>query len=329
MQLAVLAPLEYPLTEPYAGGLERHTVQLARGLAELGHTVTLFARAGSDPVAGVQLVTNFANYQAVLRYLRTAPFDLLHNNTINFLPPLLSFRLPFPVVTTLHTPPYRRLLPGVLASRWLGGSVFVAISRHLGQRWRRYTGEQTVIHNGIDPGAWRFSALAPACTALWYGRITPEKAPHLAVLAARRAGYHITLAGPVDHADYHRSHLLPLLGEDAVYLGHLTQEALMPHMEAAAVGLFTSVWDEPFGLVIPELLACGTPVAGFASGAAPELVDERVSRLVPTGDVLRLAEAIPRAAALDRAGCRTYVVEHFPLRKMIMAYHELYTSLLA
>ncbi len=328
MRLALLAPLEYPLTEPYAGGLERHTVQLARGLAELGQTVTVFARRGSDPLPGVELITDFEDYRTLLRYLRTAPIDLLHNNTINFLPTLLSFRLPFPVVTTLHTPPYRRLLPGAVASRLLCGSTFVAISAHLAQRWVRYTGPVPVIHNGIDPGEWPFARVAPACTALWYGRITPEKAPHLAVLAARRAGYTLELAGPVVDKDYHATQLLPLLGEDAVYLGHLGGAELLPHT-AVAVGLFTSVWDEPFGLVIPELLACGTPVAGFASGAAPELLDDRVSTLVPVGDVLGLAAALPRAAALDRAVCRTYAVERFDVRKMTAAYHALYLRLLA
>ena len=328
MRLALLAPLEYPLTEPYAGGLERHTVQLARGLAALGVAVTVFARRGSDPLPGVEVVTDFTDYRSLFRYLRTAPCELLHNNTINFLPTLLSFRLPFPVVTTLHTPPYRRLLPGAVASRLLGGSTFVAISAHLARRWEAYTGPLAVIHNGIEPGEWPIATTAPACTALWYGRIVPEKAPHLAVLAARRAGYTLKLAGPVVDYDYYNTQLHPLLGADAVYLGHLSQAELLPHM-AVAVGLFTSVWDEPFGLVIPELLACGTPVAGFASGAAPELVDDTVSTLVPVGDVLQLAASLPRVAALDRAACRTYAVQHFDVRKMTAAYHARYLRLLA
>ena len=328
MRLALLAPLEHPLTEPYAGGLERHTVQLARGLAERGVGVTLFARSGSDPLPGVEVMTEFTEYRTLLRYLRTAPFDLVHNNTINGLPTLLSFRLPFPVVTTLHIPPYRRLLPGAVASRLPGGSAFVAISRHLAGRWKPYTGPLPVIHNGIDPGEWPFTDTAPACTALWYGRITPEKGPHLAVLAARRAGYTLKLAGPVVDREYYNTQLLPLLGEDAVYLGHLSRTDLLPHM-AVAVGLFTSVWDEPFGLVIPELLACGTPVAGFASGAAPELVIDKVSGLVPVGDVLQLAATLPRTAALDRAACRTYVMEHFTVDSMVAAYHAHYLRLLA
>ena len=328
MRLALLAPLEYPLTEPYAGGLERHTVQLARGLAALGVTVTVFARRGSDPLPGVEMVTDFTDYRSLLRYLRTAPCELLHNNTINFLPTLLSFRLPFPVVTTLHTPPYRRLLPGVVASRLLGGSTFVAISTHLARRWEGYTGPLTVIHNGIEPAEWPIATAAPACSALWYGRIVPEKAPHLAVLAARRAGYTLKLAGPVVDHEYYHTQLQPLLGADAVYLGHLARAELLPHM-GASVGLFTSVWDEPFGLVIPELLACGTPVAGFASGAAPELVDDTVSALVPVGDVSRLATVLPRVATLDRAACRTYAVQRFDVRSMIAAYHAHYLRLLA
>lgn len=329
MRLALLAPLEHPLVEPYAGGLEKHTVQLAAGLAAAGHAVTLFARAGSVAVPGVELRTDLKGYRAVMGYLRTASFDLLHNNSLSGWPTLMAFRLPYPTVTTLHTPPYRRLLPGVLAARLPGGSQLVSISASLQRQWNPWLGRSVVIHNGVEIERYSFSATAVPETAVWYGRFTPEKAPHLAIIAARGAGYRLDLAGPVDDRSYYAQVVAPLLGEDAVYRGHLSHRELLPLIQRAAVGLFTSVWEEPFGLVIPEMLACGTPVAGFASGAAPELVDDRVSRLVPTGEVRQLAEAIIRAAALDRSTCRTYALERFPLERMINAYAELYRSLLS
>lgn len=329
MRIALLAPLEHPLREPYAGGLEKHTVQLARGLSQRGHHVTLFAHPDTALIEGVDLQRAERGYAAVLKQLRTAgSYDVFHNNSLDYRPTLFAHRLPYPTVTTLHVPPYRRLRPGALLSRLITKSTFISISDYLATQWYPYMGGCPVIHNGIDLSEWTFGSMPAPKTAIWYGRISPEKAPHLAIEAAQLAGYRVSLAGPISDREYFDRQLAPLFGDEVIYLGHLGQAELAPHLSRAAVGLFTSVWDEPFGLVIPELLASGTPVAGFRSGAAPDLVDERVAVLVPTGAAPALAAAIPRAAALSRQDCRTYAATNFPLSRMIEAYETHYRSLL-
>ncbi|MBB4079941.1 glycosyltransferase involved in cell wall biosynthesis [Lewinella aquimaris] len=330
MNIAILAPLEFPLVEPYAGGLEKHTVQLAKGMVGLGHEVTLIARPGSQQIPGLTLVTTLTGYRQALSFLRSQPFDLVHNNTINLVPALFAAWVKCPVVTTLHTPPYRRLVPGALAARLPGGSAFVAISEHLAQQWRRYTGQRcSVIHNGIDCDEWEWSGSAQANTAIWYGRLTPEKGAEFAIEACREAGYRLQLAGPISDPTYFSRIITPLLGEDARYLGHLSQREIAQLTARSAVGLFTSVWEEPFGLVLLEMLACGTPVAGFSSGAVPEIVTPAISKLVPTGNTVALAGAITEAATLKRSTCRSYVEANFPVSRMIAAYNQLYHQLTA
>lgn len=328
MRIGVLAPLGSPLTEPFVGGLEKHTVELVRGLVRAGHRVTLFAHPEVPALAGIRVVQCTEGYRRTLRRLGAYPLDILHNNTLHPLPTLLAPALPCPVVTTLHTPPYRRLRPGGWGSRWTRRSQLVAISGSVADDWRGVAGRVPVVYNGVELGAYSFGAVPVPRTAIWYGRIIREKAPHLAIRAARLAGYSLQFAGPVQQADYFRTEVQPLLGEGAHYLGHLTQQELFSYLRTAAVGLVTPVWREPFGLVVPELLASGVPIAGFAAGAVPELVDDRVARLVEVGDVTALATAIHQAAALDRQSCRTYALERFSIDRMIADYTACYHRIL-
>ncbi len=325
MKIALLAPLEHPLAEPYAGGLERHTVQLARGLAGRGHRVTLFARPGSAEITGVRLVAGLS-YLRVLRKVRAGSFDLIHNNSLSWVPTLSCVLLRVPLVTTLHTPPYRRLRPGAWMAEWTGRGKFIAISAVVARQWRPVVRKSVVVHNGIDPARFPFSATGRGKTAVWVGRISPEKGTHHAILAAGMAGFHLTIIGPIYDADYYSSKVAPLLGDKVVYRGALSRRELLPHISSASVALFTSLWEEPFGLVLLEYLSCGTPVAAYGSGAAREILNGRVSAMAPTGDVERLSHCITHAASCVRAHCREHVRVHFPLSRMVEAYEDCYRT---
>jgi len=334
MKIALLAPPRFPVAEPFHGGLEMHTHLLARELLARGHEVTLFAHPRSDirftlePVfvaedAGVWATTKAL--RAAVRKIAVGDFDVVHNNSIHFLPPLLARALPFPMVTTLHTPPYRifRLTAGL--TRRSGNHHYVSISHFLGRQWARYIGDYTVIHNGLDLSAWPYAATAEPGTAVWYGRFTPEKGARYAILAARAAGYRLTLAGPVYDRAYFDREIAPLLGDDVVYVGHRTQTQLAALVGRSAVGIVTSVWDEPFGLVYAEMLACGTPVVGFDSGAAAEIVSPEVGRLVPKKDTAALTRALGEVGEkVSRAACRYQVATRFPVVAMVEGYLALY-----
>ncbi|MBC6996682.1 glycosyltransferase [Neolewinella lacunae] len=335
MRIALLAPLRYPIREPFHGGLEMHTHLLARELSARGHSVTLFAHPDSDPRFRIvpqaipgkgALATLRATYAAV-RSMGRGDFDVIHNNSIHFLPPLLVRHLPAPLVTTLHTPPYRSFqLTGWLA-RASARCRYVAISHFVARQWAPYVGESTVVHNGLALEDWPYSAAGSPRTAVWYGRFTPEKGAEYAIAAARAAGYRLTLAGPVYDPDYFSRAIAPQLGGDIHYAGHLTQAELAALVGQAAVGLVTPVWDEPFGLAYAEMLACGTPVAGFASGAAAEIITPATGILVAKRDTAALTQVLGEVErSKDRQTCRAHVEKEFQVETMLTGYLAVYAA---
>ncbi|WP_020571469.1 glycosyltransferase [Neolewinella persica] len=317
-----------------------HTHLLARELVARGHEVTLFAHPGSDqqfnlaPIA-VKENAGFLTYtraiRKAIRFADLGDYDAIHNNTIHFLPPLLAQGLGIPMVTTLHTPPYKshRLTAGL--TKQVPNHHYVAISHFLGRQWQPFIGDDyTVIHNGLDPDAWPFSATPAPGTAIWYGRFTPEKGAEYAIAAARAAGCRLTLAGPISDQHYFDSLVAPELDERIRYAGHLKQAELAELVGRSAVGIVTSVWDEPFGLVFAEMLACGTPVVGFDSGAAVEIVTPEVGALVAKYDVRALTQVLEEVeGSRVRQHCRKRVLDAFQVERMVAEYESLYRRLIS
>ena len=186
--------------------------------------------------------------------------------------------------------------------------------------WETPPATASVLPNGIDETAWRFRA-SGGSGAVWVGRITPTKAPELAIWAARAAGVPITLFGPVEHLDHFEEKVRPHLSADLRYGGHLSSTELHAELGRFDVMAFTPMWDEPFGLVAIEAMACGVPVAYFDSGAAGEVVG-------PCG-AEALAEALGRAMRVDRSACRARVLERFTLDRMIDGFERLYRRAIA
>ena len=131
------------------------------------------------------------------------------------------------------------------------------------------------------------------------------------------------MAGPVYDRDYYKTEVEPLLGEDAVYVGHLEQPALSELVRTSGVAVVTPLWDEPYGLVVAEALASGTPVASFRRGGVPEVVDSGCARLVAGADVDALARAITAAENLPRRAARARAESHCGIELMMDRYEEL------
>jgi glycosyltransferase involved in cell wall biosynthesis len=352
LRIALIASCRYPIRQPFAGGLEAHVWHLARSLAEAGHEVSLFAGPGSDPDLGtttmpVHTVALSAvaqadpsmpsadflrEHHAYLALMLTLSkqgaqdFDIVHNHSLHYLPVAMAPALTTPMLTTLHTPP-TPWLESAIAIAGHTAHRFAAVSAHTAAAWVHATAPLPVIHNGIDTRQW---PLGPGGHQLvWFGRITVEKAPHLAIDAARRAGRPLTLAGPISDSRYFADQIRPALGTDVHYAGHLTQDRLAELVGRAAVALVTPAWDEPYGLVVAEAMCCGTPVVAMARGGIPELVTVQSGRLVRRTDASALAEAIAEAVRLDRRQVRAHAVRHCSSRSMVRAYLQLYRTMIA
>jgi glycosyltransferase involved in cell wall biosynthesis len=353
VRIAIVAAARFPIAEPFAGGLEAHVWGLAERLRGHGHDVTLFAGPGSDPRLGVEVLDlrrprlseaaradvsmsapewvdeHHAYLQLMVRLGRTAAddFDVIHNHSLHHLPIAMASTVPVPMVSTLHTPP----------TPWLESAIqveedcrvtFAAVSAHTAAAWSHLVPDAHVIHNGVDIERWQ---PGPGGGPLvWFGRIVPEKGPHLAIDAALLAGRPLRLAGPISDRVYFEQELRPRLSQPGIeYVGHRSQAELVRLVGEASAALVTPCWDEPYGLVVAEALACGTPVCAFARGALPELLEADCGRLVEPGDVGALAAAIGEASRLSRADAREHAVRHCSLERMVEQYLELYGAVAA
>ena len=349
LRILVLANARFPIMQPFAGGLESWTWSLVHGLRRRGIEVTIFAGAGSDLKLGaVALVPkpvslsdaaradvsmpphawmqeHHAYLQAMMYALHgNARFDVVHNASLHYLPLTFAGALPMPMLTTLHTPP----TPWLESAIQLAASDvhLVAVSDHTARAWSHLACPQ-VIPNGIDLGAWPFGNGGDAL--VWSGRLVPEKAPHHAAMIARAAGMPLRIAGPVIDPSYFNVRVKPLLGDGVEYIGHLAQPALSRLVASSAASLVTPDWDEPYGLVVAESLASGTPVCAYRRGGIVELIDEECGRRVRPGDVEAAAAGVREAVTLDRRAARRRAEQCCSIDAMLDAYCATYRRLVS
>ncbi|GAA1094711.1 MULTISPECIES: glycosyltransferase [Pseudonocardia] len=349
-RIALIASARYPIREPFPGGLEAHTAGLASRLRRRGHDVTVFGAPGSDPGLRVRemavlppisraarsdvgmppewfLAEHHSYLELLLALSRErGRYDVVHNNSLHYLPLALADTLDAPVLTTLHTPP----TPWMESAVRLGDPQrlrFAAVSAHTARAWAPTGARATVVRNGVDTAAWEYGP--GGGVPVWSGRVVPEKGPVEAIRAARLAGTGLRLAGPCPDRAFFDSCVAPLLGDGVDYLGHLDHRALARLVGDATVAVVSPCWDEPYGLVVAEALACGTPIAGFARGALPEIVDPLSGVLAEPGDVEALAEAIRAASLLSRTDARRHAEATCSAEVMIDGYERLYRALAA
>ena len=359
LRIVLVAPVRYPIAEPHAGGLESSVWHQVRALRARGHSVLLCAVEGSDHLDGgpaeftlpavawddpaeASDTTWPPGYleraePALHRALdwiadHASEIDVVENHSLSGHVLARAGGLGVPVVSTLHTPALPDLLEhhrGAAEPR----STFLAVSEHTAAVWAAEGVEARVLPNAIDTDRW---PLGPGGDDLvWSGRLVPEKGPHLALRAARLAGRRIVLAGRIGDVDYFESEVAPLLGRDAEHVGPLRQPELAELVGRSACALVTPCWEEPFGLVIAEALATGTPVASFAVGGVPEVVAGSIGAgLVPMGDAVGLARVASGLAALAgdpgfRARVRHDAVERFSLQRRAAVVEGVHRELVA
>lgn len=350
MRIGLIAHHVAPIRPPFGGGVESFTWYLARWLARRGHEVVMHAPRGSC-VPGVDLrpldlhatISDAARSDVSMppdafmaahhAYMRVMlelvadgrRYDLVHSNTLHYLPIAMASLLPVPLLTTLHTPPTPWLESALRQAARHELPPLSAVSSTTRDAWSDVAPQVTVVPNGIDTRRWRRGPGGNG--AVWTGRLVPEKAPHIAIDACRRGGLALRIAGPIIDRDYWAAQVAPRLGDEIQYVGHLDHDELGALIGHSRVALVTPVWDEPFGLVAAEAMACGTPVAGFARGGLPDLVGEAGGRLTHEPDAEALLTVIEAASRLDRAAVRAHAVRTVGIDAMGHGYERLYRGL--
>lgn len=347
LRIAIIGSSSHPIAQPFAGGLEAHIWHLTRALADAGHHITLFAGEGTDVGADTRVLLAEAfrpsawaqadvsmppeavlrehhAYLSLMLKLAAHPerYDIVHNHSLHYLPLAMAPALPIPMVTTLHTPPTPWLESAITIAE---GARCVAVSRHTARSWGHVVDRVPVIHNGVRLRNWPEGL--GGRNLVWFGRFVPEKGAHLAIQAARIAGLDLRMAGPISDHDYFSTMVAPHLDNQIRYLGHLDQDALARLVGSSMATLVTPMWDEPYGLVVAESLACGTPVASFDRGGIPEIVGDDAGILVPAGDVGALAAAAVNLGHLDRSDVRARALAHCCEDSMVARYQQLYYEL--
>lgn len=341
MRVGLIATPWTPTPPLLYGGIELVVDRLARGFSAAGHEVVLFATGDSTcPVTRHHLlevadgrrignaVIELRHALAAYETLRDAGCDIIHDHTIAG--PLLGPAIVgdgVPIVTTIHGPLNEELLD-IYRRVAAGGRVSLIAVSHAQCRPAPSLPMAAVIHHGIDVSDFP-AGRGDGGYALFLGRMSPDKGAHRAVEAARKAGVPLVLAGKLrEDAEYSyfESEVRPLLGADADYLGEVPHEQKVELLAGASALLFPIRWNEPFGLVMLEAMACGTPVLAFREGAAPEVVEDGVTGFL-CDDEGHMADCLERVDTLSRAACRQSVETTFSTARMAADHLEVFERL--
>jgi glycosyltransferase involved in cell wall biosynthesis len=340
MKIAQIAPLWERVPPPTYGGIELVVGLLTDGLVARGHEVTLFASGDSITSATLESVHPqalrldasikecgiYEMLQLATAYERAGEFDLIHSHVGCAALPY-SKLTKTPTVHTLHgvfTPDNEKMF------QYAKTQPFVSISN--AQREHRLDlNHVATVYNSIDVSAHHFFPLPdePAYMA-FLGRMSPEKGPHHAIEIAKATGIPLKMAGKVDRVDvaYFEEQIKPQIdGVHIQFLGEADHSMKNNLMGRAIVTLCPITWREPFGLVLIESMAAGTPVIAMNLGSVPEVVADGISGYI-CNTVDECIAAVAKVSQLSRSACREYVSERFGVERMASGYEAVYQQIL-
>ena len=339
MRIAQVAPLYESVPPRYYGGTERVVSYLTEELVRQGHEVTLFA--SGDSVTRARLVAacrrslrfdkhcidELAHQILMLEnvFQRAAQFEIVHFHA-DYLHFPLSRRQPITHLTTLHG----RLDIPDLVPLYQEFRDMPVVSISNAQReplpWANW---QATVYHGIPADLYRFRA-EPGTYLAFMGRISPEKRVDRAIEIAKQVQIPLKIAAKVDRVDkdYFKLVVEPLLGEPLVeFVGEISEGEKVDFLGNAYALLFPIDWPEPFGLVMIEAMACGTPVIAYRSGAVPEVMEEGYTGFI-VEELKDAVEAVRRVPELSRRRCREVFEQRFTATRMAHDYVRVYERLI-
>lgn len=339
LRIAQVAPLYESVPPKLYGGTERVVSYLTEELVCAGHDVTLFA--SGDSVTSARLVPQcpqalrldsrcvdqLAHHILMLEQVikRAHEFDIIHFH-IDYLHFPWSSRQPVPHLTTLHG---RLDIPdlAVLYREFLEMPVIsISDAQREPLTWLNW---KRTIHHGLPRDLYRLHE-RPQEYVAFLGRISPEKGVDSAIEIAARAGLKLRIAAKVDRVDreYFKEKIEPLLNQPFVeFIGEIGEEEKDEFLGGALALLLPLDWPEPFGMVMIEALACGTPVIAFRRGSTAEIIDEGITGYLPRS-MEEAVQAIQRVRSLDRRRCRRIFEGRFTAKRMALEYVRVYEALI-
>lgn len=339
MKIAQVAPLWERVPPPTYGGIELVVSRLTDELVRRGHDVTLFASGDSYTIAKLEAVCpralrldpNLREYSAYETlelsqvYQRAEEFDIIHSHV--GVPALLSANfVPTPTVHTLHGN-FNSENTNVYTHH--KKQPFVSISNTQRQVDLNYV---DTVYNGINPEDYPFIAQPQETKPYlaFLGRFSPEKGPQHAIKIARATGWRLKMAGKVDavDAEFFEREIAPHIdGEQIEFLGEVSNAQKVELLGNATLALFPIAWREPFGLVMIESMATGTPVIAMNMGAVPEVIAHGVTGMVCTS-YEEMTAMLTSALQLSRHDCRKHVENNFSVSRMVDGYEQVYEKII-
>lgn len=349
LRIAQIAPLWVTIPPLKYGGIERIVAMLCDGLVERGHKVTLFAAPGSKTKA--KLITvfdkplldakiswsnpiwNLRNLSRAFEIANQGEFDIIHSH-LDLWALFFQGLTKTPVLHTMHNPLYvantdvnkddRLRLFKEEAKR----TNIVLISQSARSQTMVKLPRARVIYNGIDLSHFKFN-LKGGDHFVWIARMNRHKGVENAIAAAEKMGVKLLLAGRIDPTQkkYFRKVIKPHLNKRIKYVGELTENQLSDFYGSAKALLYPIEWEEPFGLVVVESMACGTPVIAYRRGSMSELIENGKTGFVVDGDLNNLVRVMKKIEQIDRVLVRKRVEQRFSKEKMIDNYEKLYHKL--
>jgi len=346
LRIAQIAPLWIPVPPLKYGGIERIVAMLCDGLVEKGHKVTLFAAPGSKTKAKLisvfdkplleanipwsNPIWNLRNLSCAFEMANRGKFDIIHCH-LDLWGLFFQGLTKTPVLHTMHNPLYRTNADATKDDRLrlfkeeAKRTNIVMISRSALDQAMVKLPRARIIYNGIDLSNFKFNPVG-GDHFVWIARVNKHKGIENAIAAAEKLGVKLLLAGRIDptQVDYFNTYIKPHLNKKIRYVGELSQKQLSDFYGEAKACLYPIEWEEPFGLVVAEAMACGTPVIAYRRGSMPELIENGKTGFVVESNLDKFVAAMKKVDRIDRRLVRKRVEERFSKERMVEDYEKLY-----